>query len=79
MYISVDLAHHEIFRAKVGKGGISKIIQRRGASHTRHLSYGMSGWIICRVVFTTMCQHQDICSSIVVSKLHSNEAILFFF
>ena len=22
-YISVDLAHHEIFRAKVGKGGIS--------------------------------------------------------
>ena len=21
-YISVDLAHHEIFRAKVGKGGI---------------------------------------------------------
>ena len=22
-YISVDLAHHEIFRAKVGKGGIT--------------------------------------------------------
>ena len=22
-YISVDLAHHEILRAKVGKGGIS--------------------------------------------------------
>ena len=22
-YISVDLAHHEIFRAKVGKGGIN--------------------------------------------------------
>ena len=22
-YTSVDLAHHEIFRAKVGKGGIS--------------------------------------------------------
>ena len=22
-YISVDLAHHEIFRAKAGKGGIS--------------------------------------------------------
>ena len=21
-YISVDIAHHEIFRAKVGKGGI---------------------------------------------------------
>ena len=25
-YISVDLAHHEIFRAKVGKGGIIFII-----------------------------------------------------
>ena len=24
-YISVDLAHHEIFRAKVGKGGINSI------------------------------------------------------
>ena len=23
-YISVDLAHHEIFRAKVGKGGIKR-------------------------------------------------------
>ena len=23
-YISVDLAYHEIFRAKVGKGGISR-------------------------------------------------------
>ena len=22
-YISVDLAHHEIFRAKVGKGGVN--------------------------------------------------------
>ena len=22
-YISVDLAHHEVFRAKVGKGGIN--------------------------------------------------------
>ena len=22
-YISVDLAHHEIYRAKVGKGGIN--------------------------------------------------------
>ena len=22
-YISVDLAHHEIFRAKVGKGGMN--------------------------------------------------------
>ena len=25
-YISVDLAHHEIFHAKVGKGGISMSI-----------------------------------------------------
>ena len=25
-YISVDLAHHKIFRAKVGKGGIKDII-----------------------------------------------------
>ena len=23
-YISVDLAHHKIFRAKVGKGGINQ-------------------------------------------------------
>ena len=23
-YISVDLAHHKIFRAKVGKGGINR-------------------------------------------------------
>ena len=26
-YISVDLAHHEIFRAEVGQGGISIIIK----------------------------------------------------
>ena len=26
-YISVDLAHHEIFRAKVGKGGINRHTQ----------------------------------------------------
>ena len=25
-YISVDLAHHEIFHAKVGKGGINGVI-----------------------------------------------------
>ena len=25
-YISVDLAHHDILRAKVGKGGIKRII-----------------------------------------------------
>ena len=25
-YISVDLAHHEIFRANVGKGGIKRDI-----------------------------------------------------
>ena len=27
-YISVDLAHHEIFHAKVGKGGISQYINK---------------------------------------------------
>ena len=27
-YISVDLAHHEIFRAKVGKGGIILLFER---------------------------------------------------
>ena len=26
-YISVDLAHHKIFRAKVGKSGIMTLIQ----------------------------------------------------
>ena len=26
-YISVDLAHHEIFHAKVGKGGIKALIK----------------------------------------------------
>ena len=25
-YISVDFAHHDIFHAKVGKGGISKVL-----------------------------------------------------
>ena len=24
-FISVDLAHHEIFRAKIGKGGIKSV------------------------------------------------------
>ena len=28
-YISVDLAHHEIFRAKVGKGGIKVYIPQK--------------------------------------------------
>ena len=28
-YISVDLAHHEIFCAKVGKGGIINIALRK--------------------------------------------------
>ena len=27
-YISVDLAHHKIFRAKVGKGGIIRFTVR---------------------------------------------------
>ena len=30
-YISVDLAHHEIFRAKVGKGGLNRF---KGANLT---------------------------------------------
>ena len=37
-YFSVDLAHHEIFRAKVGKGGINGIstckIQDQACPHT---------------------------------------------
>ena len=33
-YISVDLAHHEIFRAKVGKGGINI----RNALNSSHIS-----------------------------------------
>ena len=28
-YISVNLAHHEIFRAKVGKGGIKYVVMFR--------------------------------------------------
>ena len=37
--ISVDLAHHEIFHAQVGKGGIKKLIRIRGANleSLRHL------------------------------------------
>ena len=31
-HISVDLAHHEIFHAKGGKGGISTNTQRTGSS-----------------------------------------------
>ena len=30
-YISLDIAHHEIFRAKVGKGGISTLFQCVGS------------------------------------------------
>ena len=29
-YISVDIAHHEIFRAKVGKGGIISFMDSSG-------------------------------------------------
>ena len=32
-YISVDLAHHEIFRAKVGKGGIQGNIYIKMRAH----------------------------------------------
>ena len=31
-YISVDLAHHEIFHIKVGKGGISVLNTRQGSN-----------------------------------------------
>ena len=27
IYISLDLAHHEIFHAKVGKGGINHVVR----------------------------------------------------
>ena len=37
--ISVDLAHHEIFRAKVGKGGIKSEILSTGQL-TFHVSFG---------------------------------------
>ena len=34
-YISVDIAHHEVFRAKVGMGGIKRdIIQHYKCGHT---------------------------------------------
>ena len=36
-YISVDLAHHEIFRAKVGKGGINLIIKSKYSSAIQKL------------------------------------------
>ena len=32
IYISVDLAHHEIFHTKVGKGGISVLNTRQGGN-----------------------------------------------
>ena len=31
-YISVDLAHHEIFHTKVGRGGISVLNTRQGSN-----------------------------------------------
>ena len=33
-YISVDLAHHKIFHAKIGKGGI---MERPAATRTRQI------------------------------------------
>ena len=47
-YISVDLAHHNIFGVKVGKGGIKYCSMRRSVK------------------------------TIVLSKMHSYKAILFF-
>ena len=36
-YISVDIAHHELFCAKVGKGGISTIVQHRSYMYMLHV------------------------------------------
>ena len=38
-YISVDLAHHEVFHSKVGKGGIRKVIFG--------LSVRLRPWFVC--------------------------------
>ena len=38
-YISVDLAHHKIFRAKVGKGGINIVTNNASTTMTRHMFY----------------------------------------
>ena len=38
-YISVDLAHHEIFRAKVGKGGIKCINKQTINSKRTHSAF----------------------------------------
>ena len=35
-YISVDLAHHEIFRAKFGKGGIKFILSGSYREHCKN-------------------------------------------
>ena len=38
-YISVDLAHHKIFRAKVGKGGIKTLHSCNFLSYKGHQMY----------------------------------------
>ena len=38
-YISVDIAHHEIFHAKVGKGGIISSLSHQGLISTANHNY----------------------------------------
>ena len=45
-YISVDLAHHEIFHAKVGKGGIRNNIScELSAASCIHLNCFFPGYV----------------------------------
>ena len=41
-YISIDLAHHEIFRVKVGKGGLIE----RNAYIVRTFAYGQTRSVV---------------------------------
>ena len=46
-YISVDLAHHEIVRAKVGKGGINVLWERMGMVNlSTHDTYFQIRWSV---------------------------------
>ena len=48
MYISVDLAHHEIFHAKVGKGGIRiKIGGRLKSVWTKYIKNKFWKLLVC--------------------------------
>ena len=57
-YISVDLAHHEIFHVKVGKGGINKAISSNDRSHL--LTKLIVEWIRRQTVtLTTLIRSPD--------------------